>query len=194
MNIRFRTASAFLIALPLFAGCALKPQFLLIDPEIKATESQIGAGIEVGLKVSDVRTELKLGEVGDPNNKMVEVRVARDPSPAVYQRVERAFSKMGFTIVPYSDGMTRTLQVEIRELTLQSVKKPLVFDTELRAVVGATASNGSTRHDRQLNVRTRKESAAPPFEKDSTILVNAAVSQALEDLVADDHILGVLTK
>ena len=44
------------------------------------------------------------------------------------------------------------------------------------------------------NVRTRKESAAPPFEKDSTALVNTAVSQALEDLVADENILGLLTR
>ena len=194
MNIRFRFASVVLIALPLFAGCALKPQFLLIDPKIRAPESQVGTGVEVGLKVSDVRTDQKLGEVGDPNNKMVEVRVARDPSPAIYQRVERALSKMGFTVVPYSEGMIRTLQVEIRELTLQSVKKPLVFDTELRAVVGGIVINGPSRHDRQLNVRTRKESAAPPFEKDSTALVNTAVSQALEDLVADENILGLLTR
>ncbi|MFN0038272.1 MAG: YajG family lipoprotein [Burkholderiales bacterium] len=194
MNIRFRLATAVLIALPLFAGCALKPQYLQVDPEIKAPESQVGAGVQVGLKVSDVRTDQKLGEVGDPNNKMVDVRVAKDPSPAIYLRVERALSKMGFTIVPYSDGMVRTLQVEVRELTLQSVKKALVFDTELRAVIGGIATNGPNRHDRQLNVRTRKESAAPPFEKDSTALVNTAVSQALEDLVADDNVLGVLTR
>lgn len=71
MKNRFWFAFTLLIALPLFAGCALKPQFLLVDPEIRSPESQVGAGIEVGLKVSDVRTDQKLGEVGDPNNKMV---------------------------------------------------------------------------------------------------------------------------
>jgi hypothetical protein len=70
----------------------------------------------------------------------------------------------------------------------------LTFATELRAEVAAHAVNSSAYYDRQFNVRTRQEGAAPPYQKDSTILVNTALSQALEDLLADDQLLDLLAK
>ena len=175
-------------------GCTLKPQNLRIDPPVKVNESAVGNGRIIGLGVSDARTEKKLGEVGDPNTKMVDVSVEEDPSAAVYRRLEEALGKLGFSVVPHGDAMERTLQVEMRSLELKSVKTPFTFETELRAALAAHAANGPEYYDRQFNVRTRKDGAAPPFEKDSTMLVNTAISQALEDMLADDQLLELLAK
>ena len=175
-------------------GCALNPQVLIIDPTVKVNESAVGNSRIIGLGVTDARTDKKLGEIGDPNNKMVDVSVEEDPSAAVYERLQEALTKLGFSVVPYSDAMERTLRVEIRNLELKSVKTPLTFETELRAAVGARADNGAQYYDRQFDVRTRKDGAAPPFEKDSTLLVNTAVSQALEDMLADEQLLELLAK
>ena len=175
-------------------GCTLKNQFLRIDPEVQVKESKMGNDKMVGLRVSDPRADKKLGEVGDPNQKMVDVRVEEDPSPAMYQRVRQALSKMGFAVEPYSDGMDRTLTIELLTLDLDSVKKPLTFNTEIRAGMAAHATNSTAYYDRQFNVRTRMDGAAPPYEKDSTKLVNRAVSQALEDLLADDQLLDLLAR
>ncbi len=175
-------------------GCSLKPQNLRIDPAVKVNESAVGNGRIIGLGVSDARADKKLGEVGDPNTKMVAVSVEEDPSAAIYERLQAALTKVGFSVVPYSDAMERTLQVAIRNLELKSVKTAFTFETELRAEVGAHVGNGLEYYDRQFNVRTRKDGAAPPFEKDSTLLVNTAVSQALEDLLADEQLLELLAK
>ena len=175
-------------------GCALKPQNLRIDPPLKVIESAAGNGRTIGLGVSDARMDKKLGEVGDPNTKMVDVSVEEDSSAAVYARLQEALGKLGFSVVPYSDAMERVLQVEIRSLRLKSVKTAFTFETELRAEVGAHARNGLEYYDHQFNVRTRKDGAAPPFEKDSTLLVNTAISQALEDMLADEQLLDLLAK
>lgn len=175
-------------------GCSLKPQNVRIDPSIRVQESQIGEGTTVAVQVTDVRSTKKLGEVGDPDRKMVDVMAEEDPGPRVYERVREALSKLGFAVVPYSEGADPSLKLEIRKLELQSVKTPFTFETELRAEVAAHAAKGNGYYDRQFNVRTRKDGAAPPYEKDSTALVNTAVSQALEDLLADDQLLGLLAK
>jgi uncharacterized lipoprotein YajG len=188
---------AILAALGMFAmvqGCALQTQSLRVDPEVKVKSSEIGAGRTIGLGVSDVRTDKKLGEVGDPDREMVDVLVEEDPSPAVYDRVKGGLEQLGFIVVPYSDAMERTLQIEIRTLELQSVKTPFTFETELQAVVGSRAASGNAYHERQFNVRTRKDGAVPPFKKDSTMLVNTAISQALEDMFADEEILTLLAE
>lgn len=194
MNSRIWVATA-VIALGLsLQGCSLKTQNLRIDPEVKVKEEQIGGGKAVGLRISDARPDKKLGEVGDPDRKMVDVRVDEDPSPAIYQRVKQALTRQGFVVEPYGEAMERKLDIQIHKLELQSVKQPLTFNTELRAEVAAHAANSSAYYDRQFNVRTRREGAAPPYEKDSTILVNTALSQALEDLLADDQLISTLAQ
>jgi uncharacterized lipoprotein YajG len=175
-------------------GCTLKTQYLRIDPDIKVKEAQIGGDKTIGVRIADARAEKKLGEVGDPDRKMVDVLVEEDPSPAIYERVKKALTKLGFSVQPYGETMDRTLDIKIQMLELQSEKKPLTFDTELRAEVTAHAANDNAYYDRQFNVRTRRASAAPPYEKDSTALVNTALSQALEDLLADEQLLALLAR
>ncbi len=194
MNTRVLLTTAVVALLTSTQGCTLKPQYLRIDPVIKVAEAQIGAGKSVSLRVSDPRPDKKLGEVGDPDQKMVDVRVEEDPSPAIYKQVEQALIRLGFSVQPYSETLDPTLDIKIYGLELKSVKKPLTFDTEVRATVAAHAVNSTEYYDRQFNVRTRKVGAVPPYEKDSTLLVNTAVSQALEDLLADEQLLAMLAR
>ena len=194
MITRILLTTAVIALLTSTQGCAVKPQYLRIDPVVKVAQAQIGAGKSVGLRVSDPRPDKKLGEVGDPDQKMVDVRVEEDPSPAIYKQIEQALIRLGFSVQPYSETMDRTLDIKIYGLELKSVKKPLTFDTEVRAMVAAHAVNSTEYYDRQFSVRTRKVGAAPPNQKDSTRLVNTAVSQALEDLFADEQLLAMLAR
>ncbi len=194
MNIKILLTSTAVALLMIMQGCSLTPQYLRIDPPIKVKEAKIGNGKIIGLRVADARPDKKLGEIGDPDRKMVDVRVEEDPSPAIYARVKQALTKQGFSVQPYSDAMTSTLEITVRNLALTSEKQPLTFETELQAAVAAHVANGTEFYDRQFNVRTRKDSAAPPYLKDSTQLVNTAVSQALEDLLADEDLLAMLAR
>jgi len=194
MKHRILLAGGAIAAVLLAQGCTLKQQNLHLDPEIKVRAQNIGDGKTIGLRVMDERPDKKLGEVGAPDRKLVDVRVDEDPPAAIYARVKQSLTELGFAVAPYSDGMERTLDVSVRKLELQSLKKPLTFETELRAEVGAHAVNDSAYYDRQFNVRTRKDEAAPPYQKDSTALVNTALSQALEDLLSDEELLSLLAK
>ena len=195
MNAKTASLTTLLVLVAALQGCSLKPQYLRIDPRpVKVQDSQIGNGVTVGLQVTDVRPAKKLGEVGDPDNKMVDVTLEEDPSPRIYERVKEALTKMGFNVVPGLESSDPGLKLELRTLELQSVKTPFTFETELRAEVAAHANKGNNYFDRQFNVRTRKDGAAPPFEKDSNVLVNTAMSQALEDLLSDEQLLNTLAR
>lgn len=194
MNTKILLITAMIAMLTIAQGCTLKPQHLLIDPEIRVQDTQIGNGKTVGLLVTDARQDKKLGEVGDPDRTMVDVRVDEDPSPAIYRRLKSALMRQGFLVEPYREGMDRRLEVTVASLALQSQKTALTFETELRAEISAHAVNADAFYDRQFNVRTRKNGAVPPYEKDSTVLVNTAVSQAMEDLLADEQLLDLLAR
>jgi uncharacterized lipoprotein YajG len=194
MNARLLLATSVVSLAVALSGCSLKQQNVRVDPDIKVQDSQAGNNVVVGLRVSDTRSDQKLGEVGDPNLKMVDVKTDQDPSPAIYARVKQALTRLGFTVQPFDQSMGRTLDISVVKLELQSVKKPMTFDTELRAEVTAHAVNANTYYDRQFNVKTRRDGAAPPYERDSTALVNTALSQALEDLLSDEKLLALLAK
>lgn len=188
--VRYLTAAA---AIALF-GCALTPQNLHLEPAVTTQPTPVASGTIIGLAVEDNRSTHKLGEVGDPNTQMVDVSLTEDFRPRIYEEVARALTAVGFNVAPFSDHLERSLMIDVRRLELSSTKQAFVFDTELRAELGAVARNGGDTYDRLYYVRTRKETAAPPFLKDSNALVNTAVSQALDDILSDRRLFELLTR
>ncbi len=183
-----------LALLALVQGCMLTPQKLSLDPVIDVTSEAVTTDTLIGLSVVDARPTKKLGEVGDPNKEMLDVTVTNDFIARVNERLTEALEKRGFSVVPKSEAMTRSLDVEINSLVLNSVKRPIDFETKLEAAVSAKANNSYEKYDRAYYVRTLKESAGPPYEKKSNKMVNDAMSQALSDLLNDDSLFEMLAR
>lgn len=186
--------SLTLAAVSVLSACALTPQNLRLDPQVSMQPARVASGTIVGLGIEDSRSSQKLGEVGDPNTKMVDVSLTEDFRPRLYAEISRTLTALGFSVVPYSDNLERAITVDVRRLELSSVKQPFVFDTELNAELGAVARNGGDTYDRLYYVRTRKETAGPPYVKDSNALVNTAVAQALQDILSDERLFELLKR
>jgi hypothetical protein len=178
----------------LFQGCTLKTQNLHLDPSIDAAGEPITSDTRIGLEVVDNRPSKKLGEVGDPNKEMFDVVLDEDFTALVRDRMKEVLESRGFDVVLGTGVMTRSITVAINGLELSSVKRPFDFETELRANVFVTAGNVDATYDRVYFVRTRKTTAAPPFERQSNQLVNEAVSQALSDLANDENLFDMLVR
>ena len=183
-----------LALLALTQGCTLTPQNLHLDPVIDVTGQPVTSDTLIGLSVTDARTTKKLGEVGDPNKEMLDVTLDEDFTALLNARMTEALEKRGFSVVPESDAMTRWIAIEINSLQLNSTKRPLDFETELKAEVSAEAHNTNEKYNRAYYVRTYRITAGPPYEKHSNQLVNDAVSKALSDMVNDDSLFEMLAR
>ena len=183
-----------LVVLALIQGCTLKPQYLHLDPAIEMTGGPVTSDTLIGLSVTDGRTTKKLGEVGDPNKEMLDVTLNEDFTGLVAERITVALEQRGFSVVPESGAMTRSLNVRVDSLLLNSVKRPLDFETELKAEVSAEARNSNEKYDRAYYVSTYKITAGPPYERHSNVLVNDAVSKALTDMLNDDKLFEMLAR
>jgi uncharacterized lipoprotein len=187
-----RTGIPVLALLMLIQGCALTPQNLHLDPVIDYTGQSVTTDTLIGLSVVDSRDSKKLGKVGDPKKEMVDVTLDEDFLPLLNQRVTEVLEQRGFSVVPDSGAMTRSISVSIDSLVLNSAKRPLDFETELKAELSAEAHNALDKYDRAYYVRTYKTTAGPPYAKHSNELVNDAVSQALSDMLNDDKLFELL--
>jgi uncharacterized lipoprotein YajG len=171
-----KSAGALVAILALtIQGCALKPQNLHLDPDVAYSGEAMTSETLIGFSVTDARPTKKLGEVGDPNTELVPVSLDEDFVPLVTERMTTGIEKRGFSVVPWSPAMTRSLEVRIDSLE-----------------VTAVASNERQQYERVYYVRSYQETAGPPYEKHSNKLVNQAVSQALTEVLKDDKLFEML--
>jgi uncharacterized lipoprotein YajG len=197
MKITKWASALSLVVAVAIQGCALKPQNLHLDPEIDVTGDSVAVDTLIALSIRDGRSSKVLGEVGDPNDpnqEMVDVTLDEDFIPLLTDKVSAALEKRGFSVVPASEALTRSLIIEIGSLDLNSEKTPFNFQTELRAEVVATGQNTTEQYERRYYVRSYQETAGPPFEKHSNQLVNDAVSNALSDMLNDDKLFEMLAR
>src|SRR5579859_8155311 len=144
-RMKWQWASIGIIAV--IQGCSLHSENIRVDPAIDLPQSLVGSARTIGVAVYDKRESKKLGEVGDPNREMYPITVNEDPSPVIYTRVSNALSKLGYKVVPYTDGMEPYLKIDVTSLKLDSDKRAFDFLTALHAEVVAHARTGSESLD-----------------------------------------------
>ncbi len=175
-------------------GCALKPQKVQLDPDVGYTGEVAPSEILVGFAVADTRPTKKLGEVADAHQTKVDVTIDGDFVPLLTERLAAGIEQRGFKVAAGNPAINRTLMVKVNNMTLNSVKTPLTFRTELRAEVTAVAYNESDYYERVYYVRTYQDTAGPPYEKQSAKLINQALSQALTEVLKDDKLFSMLAR
>ena len=94
--------------------------------------------------------------------------------------------------VPWPNQLGR--KVDVTELSYESVKKPMTFDTVAKVSLAATARTEAQTYERAYNVKQEKAGGSPPSNEDDTRIVNSLVSMALEDMLTDKQLLALLAK
>jgi uncharacterized lipoprotein YajG len=175
-------------------GCALAPQTIHLAPQVQDHRSSVGQGKVVGLAVADVRPQKKVGIVGDPNAKSVEISAEDESAAGIYNATAEALRHLGFTVRQASEGVDPSLRIELRELEYQSLKLPFTFETKGRVTLAALAQNGSDRYQRTYKANKSSTSGTPPTLSDTERAINELVSMALEDMLTDEQLVAVLAQ
>ena len=188
-------ASVLAVILVAFTtGCALKPQNVQLDPEVGYVGEVPPSEVLIAFEVADGLATKKLGEVNDAHQSKVAVTVDANFVPVLSERLTAGIEKRGFMVAKDNPGVPRTLIVKVNNLTFNSSKTPLAFRTELEAEVTAVAATDTGLYERNYVVRTYQDTAGPPYEKQSTRLINQAMSQALTAIMNDDKLFEALTR
>jgi uncharacterized lipoprotein YajG len=194
MNAKLQLASTVLALAAAVQGCSPTPQTVRLAPQLNVTQSDVGQGKLVGLDVTDTRADKKAGIIGDEKIKFVTVS-AEDASPsAVYREAADALIKLGFKVEPASRASQRVLRIEIDELQYQSLKRPFTFDTEAKVALAASVRNGHDHFQRTFETEEASTTGAPPTQSEIARTINAQVSRALDDVLADRQLIALLAK
>jgi uncharacterized lipoprotein len=178
----------------LLQGCSLSPQNIKLDPPVTVSPSSLGQGKVVWVQVNDARLRKTLGNVGNPDGKITQVSVEHDFSKTVYQRVAAALRDLGFVAQPTPGPDERSLIVEVRDLKYQSLKQTVTFATEASVSIAGMARNGVDHYDRVYNAGEQKTGPLMPDEKERAETVNRVVAAAIEDMLNDPRLTGLLAQ
>ena len=194
MNDRFRSLLALLTVAAFAQGCNVAPHNIRLEPSVQVHPSELGQGKVVGLEVVDSRADKKLGMVGDPQGKFIYLSLANESPEVIYKQIAQNLEKLGFSVQPLTESAERSLKVDVSDLTYESIKKPVTFDTLAKVSLEATARNGGDTYERAYNVKQEKSAGSPPSKSDESSAVNGLVSMALDDMLTDKHLLAILAK
>lgn len=194
MNQKLRLLLALLAITALTQGCNVQPHSVRLAPSVKVQPSELGQNKVVGLEVVDSRPDKKLGVVGDPQGKFIYLTLAEETPPSIYKQVADGLEKLGFTVQPAKGSEERTLKVDVTELSYESIKKPMTFDTVAKVSLAATARTEGQTYERAYNVKQEKAAGSPPSTDEDTRIINSLLSMALEDMLTDKQLLALLAK
>ena len=194
MNTKVPYVLALLTFCVAVAGCKLHSETVRFSPELKPREADIGQGKPLGLSVADTRPEKQAGIVGDPKIEAITVTAEEGSPSLVYQKTAEALTKLGFKVEPASDATDRSLRIEIRELQYESLKRPFKYDAKAKVLVGAIARSGAGRYERTYETEETGEYGTPPNQSTISKSINGLLSEAINDVLADQHLMDVLAK
>jgi hypothetical protein len=112
----------------------------------------------------------------------------------VYRQAADALEKLGFEVRPASGATPSVLRIELAQLKYQSLKRPFTFDTEAKVALAAVAENGPNRYERTFETEEASTSGAPPTRSEVSSTINDQVSSALDDVLSDPQLIGLLAK
>jgi uncharacterized lipoprotein len=175
-------------------GCAHGPQFVRINPEINAISRANSVDVLVELSVLDTRADKKIGTTGNDKARF-DITLKDDIATVLSPKLAAALESQGMSVISRPDANAKKLTISVDRLTLDSLKSEgFGYLTAVNAEVVASIETNTTRFSKRYTVSTEKEMSSATSTQTTQEMLNAALSKALSDVVADEALIGVLTQ
>lgn len=174
-------------------GCAWTPQNVKLDPQTTNTKSDMGKGLQVGVKVVDERTDRILGHrsVGAVG---AEMSVDEHPEEAFKSAIADSLRAKGFVPVEYSPDLQRNLKVEIREIKFYLSMGFWTGGVHTNVAFKADATNSGKSHEQFYREENERRVVFVPGADDNAKDVNGTLSRALQQFSDDQPLMDFLAQ
>ena len=189
-----RTLASFFFCIFFVSACAFTPQKASLNPTIDLSESNIGNGKTVALKVIDERPEESLGHRGSAFMKGAEITTDQDVASVIYEEISEALQKQGFSTVPFDEKEKRSLKVEIRLIEYYTSTGFWTGGVHTKSALKAIARNGVDTYDKLYRVENEERVIFVPGAEHNEKIINTVIGDAIEEIFNDNQLLTLLAK
>ncbi|NQT81686.1 hypothetical protein HQ563_01580 [bacterium] len=182
------------VVLAFLCGCAFTPQQATLRPVVTVAETNIGTGVEIGVKVLDERPDELLGHRGSAYGSAAKITTDQDVAAIFYREIVEGLKKNGFSPVAYAEDFPRTLKVEIRSIKYDTSTGFWTGGVHTTAAIKALATNSEETYENFYRFQSEKRVVFVPSAKTNARLINETVSQVLNKLFNDQDLMAFLAR
>lgn len=170
------------------SSCALSPQSVHLDPDIKVT-SKLSANPPVALEIEDARPENSIGRRGgiydDSSHILPAAPLAKSLRPAASEALER----MG---VRLSEQAPTRLILRVERLDYEADGKVTPIRVQLEAGIQVRALRGEDRFSGRYESSQEHQFLKRPSEEDNARIINEVLANTLSRALADPGLRAFL--
>lgn len=181
--------SVFML-LAVMVACALSPQRVAIRPQIDPSGANaIGNEAAVSLQIVDNRPSRIIGTRGGIYASTSEISTVEDIRTPIRTELASALRTLGYKVVEDGQAADAELKILIDAIEYTNKGGTVTKSIETVATVRAVCKVGNREYTgRYRGMRTEKVLTVPDAEENEA-MVNAALSQVLKRMLADQQLL-----
>ncbi|ERP86882.1 hypothetical protein Q670_04670 [Alcanivorax sp. P2S70] len=174
-----------------FAGCALSPQSIDVQPVADVEAANIGQNKPVLVYAVDSRDQLAFGTRGGVYKETSLVQPANDVKTAVEEAVRKGLQTQGFNAFNPGEDATR-LEVRLEQLDYVPEEGSVVNSVTLTLTLEGVASRGEITHTGTYRSSVKHDLPLTPSAKRNGEMVNAILSGAITRMLNDPEMQAFL--
>lgn len=179
-----RLGWAVLVA-ALVSGCAFNPQQANIQPNLKITQSNEGAGTTVSFRVVDERETKQLGNRGAAIGKAAKITAKQDVAAIVDEHIRQGLTARGFRVTAWDEAEPVRLSVELRALNYSTSTGFFTGGVEVKSALKAIGVRNSKPYERMYRTDEEKRVVVVPTAGQNEQWLNTALTDVLSQLFDD---------
>ena len=179
----------FFISAAALSGCAYVSQQAHLAPHPNISARDVGHGAAVVVRVVDARSSTRIGYRG-MDSQLSEITTEQDVPALVRKQIVDGLKAKGFDAREF-DGQpsSRLLRVEVRTLEYTTSMEYLKGTVRTRAEFQVYFRKGDALFSHLYQGEVKQPAVEAPRAKTNDMLINKALSEALESVLEDDGLL-----
>lgn len=191
-----QTLKAFIpcaLAAVLVGGCAWKPQSATLQPAPNITPSTVGNGVTLAVRVIDKRQSDTIGYRGlDSQNAAI--TTTQNVATVFQEKIVEGLVRKGFSASPFEGQPGRLLIVEIRQIDYTTDMEFWKGIVKTEATLGASMIKDGVKFEQFYSGKRTENTVEAPGAKTNERLINGAISEALQRMFEDEHLIRYLAE
>jgi uncharacterized lipoprotein len=183
----------FFVMLILLSGCALSPQVVVINPELESSPTgTAGKTAIVRLSIVDARSSVVIGQRGGIYKDTSDISTDERMNTSLVQNVGKVLKSLGYAVVGKEQDANVDLTVKIASLTYVANTEDLLDKIEVKASIQAVCLKGNKQFTGGYNATRKKDFLKAPTMDQNEVIVNEAISVALQAMLKDQELFAFI--
>lgn len=175
------------------SGCALSPQVIVVNPELKTDKSSPASkSTKLRVVVMDTRDSNIIGQRGGVYKDTSHISTDENMVSLLERRLATAWNSRGYTVVDKGRDADATLTVRITNIRYVYHTEKALNNVETRVEVQVLCNKSNREYSSTYRSTRKKDVLTTPTEKDNEKIVNEAMALSLEQMLKDKDLVSFI--